>query len=341
MAEDDPQAVNCKINEPMDKFVWAAMAYSSRFNEEPLFEPDGHVTEYLAREAAAAITVNKDHPFFMYLSFTAMHTPLQALRTDYDALPHIEDHCARVYAAMLVALDRGIGTVLNALKHNGLTDNTMVLFTSDNGAPGYIGLRDLNYPLRGFKGTFFEGGIRVPFFVKYPGHIAPGTRVDEMVSHVDIFPTIMAQAGVEVTHEIDGIDILPYASTTHTGAMGGEKEGDVNDVPVAVEKHETLFWRSGHYMSLRMGDFKIKRSGNPNKVWLFDLHNDPQEKVNLAINVAAEHADILRDMLHQLDTENAKQSAPNWPCLSESPILVDKLASGIYEEGDEYIYWPN
>lgn len=358
MAERDPQAVNCKIDDPMDKFVWAGMIYSSRFNEGSLFEPDGHVTEYLAREAAAAINVNKDHPFFMYLSFTAMHTPLQALKSDYEALVHIEDHCARVYAAMLVALDRGIGTVLHALEENGLTDNTIVMFTSDNGAPGYIGLRDLNYPLRGFKGTFFEGGIRVPLFVKYPGHVAPGTVVNEMVSHVDIFPTIMAQAGVEVSHEIDGIDILPYATTTsiitQTGSavgaveaigakdildiLGGD-EGNSNDEATAVAKHETLFWRSDHYMALRKGNFKVKRSGNPNKVWLFDLQNDPQEKVNLADTM--ESADILRDMLHRLDAENSKQSASNWPCLSESPILVDKLASDTFETDDEYVYWPN
>ena len=344
IAENSPVAVNCKMDDVMDKFVWAALSYWTRFNDGPAFEPDGHVTDFLAREAAAAIAANKEHPFFMYLSFTAMHTPLQALRSDYDKLSHIEDHCARVYAAMLVALDRGVGTVLQALEEHNLADNTLVIFTSDNGAPGYIGLRDLNSPLRGFKGTFFEGGIRVPLFFRMPGRIDPGRVVDDVVSHVDLFPTIMALAGVEVGHDIDGVDIMPLV----TGPVGG---GGATDVCVARENvdsvsecplstgHETLFWRSSHYMSLRKNNMKVQRSERPNKVWLFDLRDDPQEKNNLANS--SEHATVLQDMLSALNEENSKHGSPKWPCLSESPVLVDKLNTDPYEEGDEYVYWPN
>jgi arylsulfatase A-like enzyme len=104
----------------------------------------------------------------MYLAFNAPHTPLQSTREDYDALPHIADHATRVYAAMIRSLDRNIGRVLQHLKDQGLDDNTLIIFTSDNGGAHYIGVPDINKPFRGWKATFYEGGIRVPFFMKWP-----------------------------------------------------------------------------------------------------------------------------------------------------------------------------
>ena len=122
-----------------------------------------------------------------------MHTPLQASKEDYDALSEIEDHRLRVYAAMVSALDRSVGRVLQALEENGLAENTIVVFSSDNGGAGYIGLADVNRPYRGWKLTFFEGGIRVPMFVKWPGHIPAGTRSEALVSHLDLLPTAQNQ----------------------------------------------------------------------------------------------------------------------------------------------------
>ena len=107
----------------------------------------------------------------MYLAFNAPHTPLQALKSDYDALAAIKDHRLRVYAGMIRALDRNVGLVLDALKAQGLDENTLVIFTSDNGGANYIGLPRSNKPFRGWKATFFEGGIRVPFFMKWPAKL--------------------------------------------------------------------------------------------------------------------------------------------------------------------------
>ena len=104
------------------------------------------MTDYLSREAVRVIEANRNRPFFLYLSYNAPHIPLQAERGDYEALSHIEDHTERVYAAMLRGLDRGVGQVLAALEEHGLTDNTLVVFTSDNGGAGYVGLPDLNKP---------------------------------------------------------------------------------------------------------------------------------------------------------------------------------------------------
>jgi arylsulfatase A-like enzyme len=116
--------------------LWASGRYQvSRNDDRRQFAPKGYLTDYFAQEADAAITANKNNPFFMFLSLTAPHTPYQALKSDYDQLSHITDELTRVYAAMIVALDRAVGTVLASLKKNGLTDDTLVIFTNDNGAP--------------------------------------------------------------------------------------------------------------------------------------------------------------------------------------------------------------
>ena len=159
-------AVNCVLPDVFDKFIWANAPYSISKDNGPSFEPDGYLTDYLADEAVNAITANKNDPFFMFLTFTAIHTPLSAMKSDYDALSHIPKHCDRVYAAMIVALDRAVGKVLTCLKEQGISDNTMVVFTSDNGGAGYIGQRHINHPYRGWKASFFEGGIHVPFFIQ-------------------------------------------------------------------------------------------------------------------------------------------------------------------------------
>ena len=198
MAEDDEDVVNSKQDfDPIDKFLWANLKYAVRHNNSERFHPDSHMTDYFSRQAVRVIEANQHRPFFMYLAYNAPHTPLQAEKSDYDALGHITDHTERTYAAMLRGLDRGIGQVLTALEDNGIADNTMVIFTSDNGGAGYVGLPDLNKPYRGWKITFFEGGIHTPYFIRWPQKIAAGSQYDSAVAHIDIFTTALAAAGVE------------------------------------------------------------------------------------------------------------------------------------------------
>ena len=168
------------------------------------------MTDYLADEAAHAIEANHNRPFFLYLAFNAPHTPLQALECDYDALPQIENHTLRVYGAMIRALDRGVGRVLDALRKHGLEENTLVVFTSDNGGANYIGLPDLNRPYRGWKMTFFEGGVHMPFFAKWPAALPRGARYHAPVAHIDIFATAAAAAGAALPADrpIDGVDLM-------------------------------------------------------------------------------------------------------------------------------------
>jgi uncharacterized protein (DUF1330 family) len=227
-----------------------------RKNGVPRFRPATSMTDYLADEATKAIAANRNRPFFLYFAPNAPHTPLQALREDYDALSHIPDHRLRVYAAMIRALDRAVGRILAALKTNGLDANTLVIFTSDNGGANYIALPDINRPYRGWKMTFFEGGIRSPFFMRWPGHLPNGTTFPAPTGHVDIFATAAAAAGAPLPQDrvIDGVNLLPF--------LRGEASGD---------PHQALFWRSGHYETVLSDGWKLQVSRRPPRNWLFHV----------------------------------------------------------------------
>ena len=320
---DDPNVVNAQQDfDPIDQFLWAAAPFGVSYNNGEAFKPATYVTDYFTDEALQAIKANKDRPFFMYLAYNAPHTPLQATREDYDALPQIKDHTRRVYAAMIRNLDRNIGRVLAELKAQGLDQNTLVIFTSDNGGAHYIGLDDLNKPYRGWKATFFEGGTRVPFFMQLPGVIAPGSQFTAPVSHFDIFATSAALAGVQPPADrvIDGVNLIPFAR----GEQGGRP-------------HEQMFWRSGAYQVARSGDWKLQVNETQDKVWLFNLQDDPTEQHNL---VDAEPARV-KELLAQLAEFNSQQKAPLWPSLVEAPILIDKPLNRPQTADDEFIYWSN
>ncbi len=308
--------------DPIDKFLWANLPFGVRYNGSKQFEPSEYMTDYLAKEAVHAIEANKNRPFFMYLAFNAPHTPLQALKSDYDALGQISDHRLRVYGAMIRGLDRGVGVVLDALKANGLNDNTLVIFTSDNGGAGYIGLPDINKPFRGWKATFFEGGLHVPLFIRWPGHVPAGSKFNKPVGHVDIFATAAGAAGASMPQDrvMDGVDLVKFATTGAT-----------------TDPHKSLYWRSGDYKVLLSGGWKLQVSARPNKIWLFDLTKDPTEKQNLADTMPAK-ATELKALLAKVDAEQAK---PLWPSLLEGPIVIDTPSSYPVKPTDEYIYWAN
>ena len=324
LPENDPDVVNSKQDfDPIDKFLWAALEYAASFNGGAAFEPRGYLTDYYTDEAVRVIEANRDRPFFLYLAHWAPHSPLQARREDYDALSQIPDHRTRVYAAMIRALDRGVGRVLQALRDNGLEENTLVFFTSDNGGAHYIGIPSVNQPYRGWKITFFQGGIRVPFFIKWPGHVPAGREVTVPVQHFDIYATAAAAAGVPLPSDrkIDGVDLLPYA------------RGEKSDVP-----HRQLFWRSGHYQVALVDGWKLQvDQRSPYAPWLFDLNSDPTEQVNLASREPARVAALQR----ALDAHDAEQMPPAWGSQIEAAINVDKSLEQPDAPDDEYIYWPN
>ena len=323
LPEDHPEVVNSKQDfDPIDRFLWAAMRFGASFNGGPAFEPDGYLTDYYTQQAVEVIEANRDRPFFLYLAHWAPHTPLQATREDYEALSHIESHRERVYAAMIRSLDRGVGRVLEALARNGLEENTLVLFTSDNGGAGYIGLPEVNHPFRGWKITLFEGGIHVPFFAKWPARIPPGAEVDAPVHHFDLFATAAAAAGAPLPDDrtIDGVDLVPFAT------------GEASGVP-----HEALFWRSGASRSALVGGWKLNVSDPPGRRWLFDLRSDPTERRDLS----EARPDKLAELEAALAAHDAEQAEPAWPSRLMVPVNVDKDLTQPDAPDDDYIYWSN
>jgi len=327
---DDADVVNAKQElEGIDRMVWATARYKATFNDGEAFEPGGYLTDYYTDEAIKVIEANRNRPFFLYLAHWGIHNPLQATREDYDAFPHIEDHALRVYAAMIRALDRSVGRVQQALDDNGLSENTLVVFTSDNGGAGYIGLPHINKPYRGWKLDHFEGGIHVPFAAKWPARIAPGSVVKDPIHHVDLFKTFAGAGGADVPADrvLDGVDLLPYI------------RGEASGAP-----HATLFWREGYHQSVRSGDWKLIRADQPDKPadagqakWLFNLADDPTERKNLAVAMP----DKVAELEALLAAHNAEQAAPMWPSVVQDAQLIDKPGGVAYEPGDEYIYWPN
>ena len=224
---------------------------------------------------------------------------------------------------MIRSLDRSVERIVRALEEHSLTDNTLVVFTSDNDGAGYIALPDVNKPFRGWKLTHFEGGLHVPFMAKWPARISAGSSFELPVHHADLFSTFAAAAGTTVPtdRKLDGVDLVPYV----TGAVEGAP-------------HETLFWRQGHHQAVLHGDWKLIRADHPqNGRWLFHLAEDPTERENLA----ADHPERVAALEALLDAHNAEQAEALWPSVINAPQLIDKHGGQPYEPGDEYIYWPN
>ena len=323
LPEDDPDIVNAKLPfDPIDKFLWPNLPYAVQFNDSPRFEPDGYLTDYLTAEAVEVIEKNKHQPFFLYLAYWAVHTPLQALQSDYDQLDFIDDHAERVQAAMVLAVDRGVGKVRQALKENGLDENTMIIFTSDNGAPHYVGVSDLNKPYRGWKVSYFEGGVHIPYIVSYPREIASQQTYSGRVSNLDIFLTVGALAGASLPSDrkIDGENILPYLS----GERGGEPD-------------RPLFSKNDTYSFLIKDGWKLQVDEEQGKNWLFNLNVDPTEQHNLVsteLEKLAELSALRNELL-------AEQSAPIWQGALKSPISIDKHLNEDFTKEDEHAYWTN
>jgi len=327
LPEDDKNVINAKLEfDPIDKILWGNLPYGVNFNEGPRMNPDGHLTDYLTNEAVKAIEKNKNRPFFLYLAYWAVHSPLQAKKEDYEKLSFIENHEERVLASMVMTVDRGVGKIRDVLKKNNIDDNTIIIFTSDNGAPGYIGLPDLNKPYRGWKLTHFEGGVHVPFMVSYPNKIPKGTTYSGRVSSLDILSTVASVAGVDMNRndlkeiEFDGTNVLPY--------LIGEKEG---------EPERVLFNKSGNYSFIIKEGWKLQVDLVQNKKWLYNLNEDPTEQINL-IKSDLKKLNELEKILNKKLSEQVK---PIWPSLLDWPIFIDKTLDEKVNKNDEYIFWAN
>ena len=224
-----------------------------------------YLTEELSDNAVKFIEDNSDNPFFLYLSYNAPHTPLQATTKDLERNKHIDIEKRQTYAAMVSSMDDGIGLILDKLEQKNIFENTIVFFFSDNGGVEWYNFSD-NGPLRGIKGDFFEGGIRVPFAMQWPNKIEPGTIYDKPIIALDIFATVASAAKAEkyIINEIDGVNLIPYLS--------GNKSGS---------PHEYLYWKNPDKDIDVIRDDRYKYLRIKNDEYIFDLKNDISEESNI------------------------------------------------------------
>jgi arylsulfatase A-like enzyme len=268
-------------------------------------EEKEYLTDALGREAVAFVDRHKAKPFFLYLAFNAVHTPMHATDARLKRFEAIKDPTRRTYAAMLAAMDDAVGKVMDKLRAEKLEEQTMVFFISDNGGPTMPGTTingSINTPLRGSKRTTLEGGIRVPFFVSWKGRLPAGKTYDRAVIQLDIHATALAAAGVEVKPEwkLDGVNLGPF--------LTGESSRS--------EPHPTLYWRFGEQMAIRQGDWKLVRydpnveggKGRATESKLYNLTEDIGEKSDLA----GRHPERVKDLQAAWDKWNKDNMAPLW-----------------------------
>lgn len=261
-------------------------------------DPDFYTTDAFAERAVDWIEKHKDGPFFLYLPFNAQHAPLEATQKYLDRFPNLEGN-RKIFAGMMAAKDDAVGRVLAKLREIGQEENTLVWYFADNGGPTRQ-TTSKNDPLRGYKSTTWEGGVRVPFMVQWKGKLPEGKVYEHPVIQLDLLPTCVAAAGGKVSTDwqLDGVNLLPYLAGQATG-----------------KPHETLYWRFGAQWAIIHGDYKLVKArdvdAQPVQIVgpaLFNLARDIGEKNDLAESQPAKAAELQA----LWDTWNAEQRDPLW-----------------------------
>ena len=274
-----------------------------------IVEKTDYLTDAFVDRAVDFVKRQKSQPFFMYLAFNAVHTPMEATQKYLDRFANIADDRRRRYAAMLSAMDDGIGRTLTALRQEGLDENTIVFFFNDNGGPTMIGTTingASNAPLRGSKRQTYEGGIRVIYVIRWKGHLPENTTYDQPAIQLDIFPTVLAAAGVKPKREwqLDGVDLMPFLLGKQKGAP-----------------HAALYWRLGTNIAIRKGDWKLVKT-NEQRLYMIDAStlNDltRAELYNLTKdigeheNLASEYPAKVRELADEWRQWNNTLAKPLW-----------------------------
>jgi arylsulfatase A-like enzyme len=275
---------------------------------------DGFATDLFTDEAIGFMKKNKEKPWFLYLAYNAVHTPLEISDKLKERVPaDVKDPARRGYLALLLGLDDAIGRIMAHLRESGADENTLIVFISDNGGSGLAPFlaynTGINRPLRGNKGQTLEGGIRVPFFVAWSGKLPKGKTYDQPVIALDVLPTACAIAGIKTPATADGVNLLPYLS--------GEKRG---------APHEALYWRFGPQKAVRKGNYTLVDwrdfEKKTNSGWqLFDLSKDIGQQNDLA----AKQPDIVAELSKAWQRWDAKNIAPLWHGgVTEDPTAPQK-----------------
>lgn len=304
------------------------------FRGDELVEEQASLTDALTRETLEFIDRHRDERFFLYLAHYAPYAPLQATQKYLDPYGRVDDEPARIFAAMVSALDDSVGAVMAKLEELDIANDTLVFFLSDNGCALYVDGACSNAPFSGGKRYQLEGGLRVPFILSWPGHLPAGEVYGPSVSAMDIFPTVLEASGVTEPNpkRLDGVSLLPFL------------HGERTDVP-----HEILYWAAGPNRAVRVGDWKLWNvnratdaqmqsmllgtqlfgdfeapDGSPNGqlTVLYDLANDPAE----TRNVAAEQADKTEAMTRAIERWNEDMAPPSVKSTRGTGAIIDGQA---------------
>jgi arylsulfatase A-like enzyme len=272
---------------------------------EKINDPNFYTTDAYADRAVDWIERNKSKPWLLYLPFNAQHAPLQAPKKYLDRFPNIKEKNRQLFAAMMSAMDDAVGRVLAKIRDIGQEENTLIIFLSDNGGPT-AQTTSSNGPLRGFKATTLEGGVRVPFCMQWKGKIPAGKTYEHPIIQLDVLPTCLAAAGgkSDPALKLDGVNLLPY--------LQGENK---------AKPHDVLYWRFGEQWAIRKGDHKlvVSRIDGP-EPRLFNLADDIGEAKDLAMK----QPEKLKELKMLYDTWNAQQAKPLWPAAGLKKKKKDK-----------------
>lgn len=308
----NPDIVNQRHKDFSDPFIWGKGRSGNcaiRRNHD-IIEEEFYLTDRIAEEANDFIDKNQNEPFFLYVPFLAPHTPFQATKAYYDKLSHIKDRNKRVYNAMIWQLDDAVGSIIQHLEAKGLMKNTVVFFLSDNGGATYTEATD-NAPLKGGKFTNFEGGLNIPFMVRWDGHVSQGSSYNEPVVSMDIFATTLNLASIKYddNRKLDGVSLLPVLLDS-----------------VKAPIHDKLCWRSGYNRAIRSGKWKLITDDLSGNHALYNVVDDKIEQNNLYDS----HPEIVEQLRKQHAEWESEMMDPKWP----------RVMDYRWWDGDKPYYFP-
>ena len=278
-----------------DKFIWKGQreGIHALYRNCERIEESGYLTDRITEEAIGFMERSENKPFFLWVSYSAPHSPFQCKQTHYDQLAHIKNPVKRVYNAILLSLDQNIGQLLEAVEKQGDTENTMIVFLSDNGGAEYTTATD-NGDYKGGKITDLEGGIKVPMFIKWKNVIPAGTTYDLPVIAMDLLTTMVIAAGGTIPDDrpMDGVDLIPFVLN--------QKE----EAP-----HEYLYWQRGDSRALRSLEYKLLINDHLQDTVLFEINTDPFENHNLF----SQQKQKARELVKVLNDWSTTLPPPLWP----------------------------
>jgi arylsulfatase A-like enzyme len=307
----DPNIVNYIQDSFSAKYQWKTgrKETSAIRRNDKIIREGRYLTDAIKEEAISYIATHNKESFFLYVAFNAVHVPFQAPRDYYDMYENVADKNKRIYYAMVSSLDNAIGEIMDKIKLLGLENNTIIYLVSDNGGAAYTKATD-NKPYKGGKLTMFEGGVNVPFLMKWKGKLPSGFVYKNPVSSMDIFMTTIKLAECELPTDrvYDGIDLMPY--------LTGIKEG----IP-----HDEFYWKADQIHSMRMGDWKYLQSIRDGWIELYNLREDRYESIDLH----KIKPDELIRLQKRFEQWSKKMVPPLWPRLMDYKIIID---------GKEYLF---